>query len=347
MEEFELRHRDYVIVRVSTTGGLAGVAYALTRGAPTAKVIDDVLTPVVLGHDALDVEDLRDRIERQLLLLGTDGLVQRGLSLLDICCWDIRARAQQLPLWRLLDAARTVAPTLLVDCYPAPGEAHEQVAARLAARAEQGYGALKLHAFADPQETRSLLAAARTALSSDVELIVDAGMAWREPREAIEAIHLWAPYELAWVEDPFRAERAEWIREVREQTQVPIGAGDEVASPDAMRRLASLGAVDVVRLDATCHGGISGLLSLAEHSIQAGCQLSAHVYPEIHQHCVLAIPELRHLELFAPKTPYDCAEAFLTPASLVKVDNGTVRAPERLGLGIEFDWEAVRANAIS
>ena len=345
LEEFELTHREYVIARVTVESGLTGVAYALTRGAPTATVIDQVLVPLVVGQDAVRTDELRDHVERQLLLLGTDGLVERGLSLVDVCCWDIKAQEAGLPLWRLLGGKRETAPTLLVDCYPAPGEPPGQVAARLAERTAQGYGALKLHGQADPRVTRSLLAATREVVPSETELVVDAGMVWREPREAIDAIAHWAPHQLAWVEDPFRAERAESIRVVRQGTQVPIGAGDEVASPDAIRRLIALDAVDVVRLDAMCHGGISGFLALAERATRQGCELSAHVYPEIHQHCVFAIPELRHLELFAPETAYDCAEAFLTPASLVNVVSGEVSAPTRPGLGIELDWDAVEAAA--
>ncbi len=346
LEEFELTHREYVIVRVTTEGGLAGVAYALTRSAPTATVIDHVLTPRVVGQNALDTDSLRDRVERQLLLLGTDGLVERGLSLIDVCCWDIKARAAGLPLWQLLGAKRGAGPALLVDCYPAPGEPPQQIASRLAERTGQGYGALKLHGNADAEVTRSLLEAIREAVPAETELVIDAGMVWRKPREAITAIEHWAPYALAWVEDPFRAEQAESIMAVREGSNVPIAAGDEVASPDAMRRLIALDAVDIVRLDAMCHGGITGLMKLAEEATRRGCTLSAHVYPEIHQHCVFALPALRHLELFAPQTAYDCAEAFLTPSSLVEVENGKVSAPERAGLGIEFDWDAVEAASV-
>ena len=117
LEDFEIRSREYVVVRESlTTSGLEGVAWSLTRGAPMAQVIDSLVAPLAVGQDAFAIPALLERFEQQLSLLGTDGLVQRAISLLDIALWgDIRGKAFGAPVWRLLGGYRTVAPTLLVD----------------------------------------------------------------------------------------------------------------------------------------------------------------------------------------------------------------------------------------
>ena len=347
LEHFEIHFREYVIVRVTTTTGLEGVAWALTRGALIAHVIDVVAAPVVVGRDALAIPALLERFERQLALLGTEGLVQRAFSLLDIALWDIKGRAAEMPVWRLLGGYATEVPTLLVDAYPKPGDPMATIVDRIVARVGAGYRALKLSSASDPAVTASLLAAVREAVGPSVDLVVDVAMAWRDPRQGLAAIQLWAPYDPAWIEDPFRAEQVELIRFIRERSTVPIGAGDEVANPLAMQRLIATDAVDVVRLDAACQGGLSGFAKLAALATSRGCPISPHTYPEIHQHCAFALPGIRYLEVFAPQTPYDCTEAFLRPESLVRAIRGVVHAPANPGLGVEINWGAVEEHAVS
>jgi L-alanine-DL-glutamate epimerase-like enolase superfamily enzyme len=342
----EIRCREYVIVRVTTRSGIQGVAYALSRGAPTAAFIRSALAPLVRGEDALCIPRIREKIEDQLLLLGTDGVPERAMSLLDICLWDIKAKIAGLPLWRLLGGYRTEIPALLVDWYPTGQETAAELVAEFTRRVDEGYQALKIHCAGDAEWLAHVLAEARHQLGSGIALVVDAAMAWRHPHEAIAAIRRLEPVRLAWVEDPFRGDQVDWIRRVREQAKVPIGAGDEVASPGAMRRLMAAQAVDVVRLDATTQGGVSGFAALAHEARIRGLRICPHVYAEIHQHCAFAFPGLSYLEVYAPGTRFDCPEAFIKSECLVGTAGGQASAPERPGLGIDLDWDAVQANAL-
>jgi L-alanine-DL-glutamate epimerase-like enolase superfamily enzyme len=337
--------RDYVAVRVTSDTGYAGVAYALTRGAPLEAVLDALITPALLGRDALAIPARWHDVERRLVLLGMEGLPMRAMSLVDLCLWDIKAQVAGLPLWRLLGGFRTTAGTLLVDLYPTGDEDPREVAEAAADRSRRGHRLLKLHCGGDPAWVAAVLALTREA-SSAVEWVLDAGMEWEDPATAIAAIRQWETYRPAWVEDPFRAEQVDWVAQVRAAVDVPIAAGDEVASTAWMRELVERRAVDVVRLDALTHGGISGFAALARRAGELGCRVSPHVFAEVHQHCVFAWPEVAHLEVFAPGTPFDCAEAFVRPESLVPIDDGVVHAPERPGLGLDLDFDALTTHRI-
>jgi L-alanine-DL-glutamate epimerase-like enolase superfamily enzyme len=341
-----IRSREYVIVRVTTSDGAEGVAYALTRGAPLAELIRGLLTPLLLGQDALSPAMIRDRIEHQLVLLGTDGLVERALSLIDICLWDIKARVAGLPLWRLLGGRQTTLPALLVDWYPTGREEIPELVDEFLARAEDGYRAFKIHCTSNPEWLALLLREIRAKLGTSSDLVLDAAMGWRDPIEAICNIRFWEDYFPTWIEDPFRAERVEWIRRVRHSVRTPIGAGDEVPSPLTIRQLVTSEAVDVLRLDATNQGGVSGFLSLSSHAASQGCRVSAHVYPEIHQHLAFSCPGIDSVEMFSPGTPFDCSEQFIDQESLVRPVAGHVHAPKRDGLGIAIDWDTVKTHAI-
>jgi L-alanine-DL-glutamate epimerase-like enolase superfamily enzyme len=59
------------------------------------------------------------------------------------------------------------------------------------------------------------------------------------------------------------------------------------------------GAVDCLQLDVTRCGGITGWLRAAAVADAFGLQVSGHCAPSLHVAPALAIPNLRHVELFA------------------------------------------------
>jgi galactonate dehydratase len=175
--------------------------------------------------------------------------------------------------------------------------------------------------------------------------VLDLAMACKSHEDAIALMESWRDARPAWVEDPLRAERAEELRRIRDAVGVPVGAGDEVASVTAMSRLVDLEAVDVVRLDATCHGGITGFVALAERASQKRLRISAHTYPQIHAHCALALDALDHVEAFAIGSRYDCAGAFVLASAPTRLP-GEWAAGEEPGLGFDFDWSVVEGSAV-
>lgn len=346
LEHVVIREREYTVVRVTTEEGITGLAYSLTRGAPIAETLDRLVAPLLLGEDALDIPRHAERVGRALSLIGIDGFPLRALSLVDICLWDIKAKASGVPVWELLGGVRDDVPVLLVDCYPEEGSTVALLVEQLQARAAQGYRAFKLHCPVDRRLMTGLLDAARASLDADVELVVDLAMSCSAVDEAVALAHDWEPFQLGWIEDPFRGEEAELLGEVHRAAVVPLGAGDEVASARAIERLITLPAVDVVRLDATCHGGITGFRRLSELARVNGLRVSAHTYPEVHQHCAFATVELDHVEAFAPSSAYDCSEEFVVDECRLRPMNGRLVAPRDAGVGLELDWASVEGHAV-
>jgi L-alanine-DL-glutamate epimerase-like enolase superfamily enzyme len=104
-------------------------------------------------------------------------------------------------------------------------------------------------------------------------------------------------------------------------------------------------AVDVVRLDATCHGGITGFLALAQRASAKGLRVSAHTYPEVHRHCALAVEALDHVEAFAHGSRYDCAGGFVCRSETSR-SVAEEAAGDEPGLGLDFDWTAIEQSAV-
>jgi L-alanine-DL-glutamate epimerase-like enolase superfamily enzyme len=130
---------------------------------------------------------------------------------------------------------------------------------------------------------------------------------------------------------------------LRRAAPVPVGAGDE-ALPLEILGLIAADAVDVLRLDVTTVGGITGFAALRARIGAPDRGISTHVYPEIHQHLALAWPDVRVIETFARGGLFDSADRFVSHSSL-RYENGVVTPPEGHGLGLEIDWDVVARHA--
>jgi L-alanine-DL-glutamate epimerase-like enolase superfamily enzyme len=78
------------------------------------------------------------------------------------------------------------------------------------------------------------------------------------------------------------------LAELRTRTDVPIAQGDEQGGsyyPDALIRAE---AVDVVRVDLTCMGGITAGRRVIDETLDAGLAFAPHMFPHIHSQVLAA-----------------------------------------------------------
>jgi L-alanine-DL-glutamate epimerase-like enolase superfamily enzyme len=333
-----ISERRYAVLEIELGDGLIGTAYCLTRGAPVYDRLSASLNQRLLGTTIA-----------QLLEIAAAGPAAqddfaascRAHSLVDICAWDLRAQALGVPVWRCLTASAAARPVLLVDGYREAGETDRQLAARLAARVESGIVAIKLAADSDPTVTDRVLDHLRQAVGDRVELVVDMEQMATDVKTAAASMRLWSAHQLAWVEDPFDPSESRRTRAVRLQGESPIGAGDEGTLKE-LRDLKDADAVDVLRVDGTTAGGISGALSL----IESTGSVSFHVYPEIHRHLAFAFGVSGGIECFPSGGRFDFVERFIRATDITPDDRGWMTPPEEPGLGIALDLEAARSNLI-
>lgn len=338
-----IAHREFVVVRVRTAGGLEGYAYSLTRDAPLDLVLTEYLGPRLIGKDALDTDRVHEDLVRGAASLGAVGLVGRGISLVDICLWDIKGRAAGMPVWRLLGGHAATAPVGLVAPYAAGDEHEDAYAERLASLATRGYASLKLYPMNDPEAMRRRLAAIRARVGPDVGLVVDMAWSFSSVTEAIAAVRSWEEFRLDWVEDPFPADDWRSIRALSDAVETPIAVGDEVSVAATMERLIGERAVDIVRLDATSIGGFTSFASVRAQASRAGLAISPHAYGEVHRHCVHAWRGVSPVEIFPPASPTWGTSRFLIDELDLPVGRTEVDAPMEPGLSLPIDWAAVEA----
>ncbi len=334
-----IAHRSYAVVTVTTESGLQGKAFALSRDAPVAAVVESQLAPVLVGRDSDLIAARFDECFRATVASGRVGVVMRALSLVDIALWDVKAQRAELPLWRLLGGYAPEVPTMMVGGYPTGGSPEELVA-RVCEYGARGWKLLKVARTADRDAMRRLLIGSLEGLPAGCELVVDAAWVWRRPSDVVAEVRAWGNPPLAWLEDPLPTEDVAGYARLAATLPAPVGAGDEITDPHLMRAHLAEGSLAVLRLDATTVGGISGSLRLLHAAAAAGVPVSCHVYPELHVHLAAYAADGTSIETFDREdNPFDPAERLYSGGPVFRP--GIALAPDAPGLGIELDRELV------
>src|SRR5205823_5272179 len=99
------------------------------------------------------------------------------------------------------------------------------------------------------------------------------------------------------------------------------------------------GAIDVLQLDATRCGGITGFLQAAALADAFGIPVSAHTGPSIHQQVCCAVKAARHVEYF-----YDHAriEQMFFEGAARAIHGNLTPDKSKPGLGLEFKRAAAK-----
>jgi D-arabinonate dehydratase len=329
--------RDYIVVEVTTSDGVVGRAIGNGRNAPIDALVRESIAPLVIGLDPLRSEQVWARMYYGCLPIGQRGGLMSAISLVDVCCWDIRAQVAGMPLATLLGGYRDEVAVSIAGGYPELTPDPESTGEAVAGYVAAGYRSIKLAANGSPADT-ARLAAAREAGGDDVDLIVDVHWTWRDLQSAIRGARGWVEFDLTWLEDPFPARLAALVGPFRRAVDIPLGLGEDRAGLDDFTALLELD-VDVLRIDATVCGGITEFVRVAAVAAARGRSVSPHVFPEIHVHLAAALPNVIGVEMVDPRSGVTPIDRLLQP---VDVRDGVTAPPDGAGIGLTFDRDAVQ-----
>ena len=137
----------------------------------------------------------------------------------------------------------------------------------------------------EPYQNRLILdhqeSAAREAAPNDW-IGFDINMVLRTSAAVIEFENRIRDLKLGWIEDIVPPGNAHMVAEVRNASKTPIAMGDEQGGSYHPEALLTLKAVDVIRVDATTNGGITGLQRALNLAKEAHVKVAPHMFPHIH-----------------------------------------------------------------
>lgn len=290
-----------LVVVEPVTSGHRGLGWSYCAAPAAAAVIRELLEPVVLGSDVLDVPGIWQRMVRKTRNAGTPGLVSMAIAAVDLALWDLKARVLGLPLDRLLGRCRDAVPVYgsggfvsLTDVELADQLRRwtgEMGIPRVKIKVGERWGAAPARDLARTRLTSQLV-------GDDVEVFVDANGGYG-PGQARRLGTAYDDLGVVWFEEPVSSQHLADLHLLRQALRCDVAAGEYLASPLEAEQMCAAGAVDCLQLDVTRCAGITGWLQAAAVAGAHGLEVSGHCAPALHIAPAASIPNLRHVELFA------------------------------------------------
>jgi L-alanine-DL-glutamate epimerase-like enolase superfamily enzyme len=335
------RNTEVVVVEVEA-GGMRGLGYTYAHAA-AGKLVDTVLREVLVGGDELATERLYERMTQAVRNLGHVGLGAMAVSAVDIALWDLKGKLLGQPLFRLLGAARDAVPVYGSGGFTSYDDA--RLASQLGRWASDGMRFVKMKIGGCVPDEADRVKVARDAIGPKAELFVDANGAYA-PKEALRVAEMLAEYDVRWFEEPVSSDDLEGLAFVRDRAPacMDIAAGEYGWEPRYFERMLAARAVDVLQIDATRAGGVTGFMRAAALADAHAVPLSTHCAPAIHAQVGCAAARVRHLEWF-----YDHVriERILFDGAVAERGGLARPDPSRPGLGLELRRSDARRYAVA
>lgn len=306
-----------------------GYTYA---DAATAKLAQTMLAEAVQGIDAFNITAAWNKMVRAVRNLGRPGIASMAISAVDAALWDLKARLLDLPLVRLLGAARDGAPVYGSGGFTSYSESKLQD--QLGGWVSQGIRQVKMKIGRDPGADIGRVAAARKAIGEGAALYVDANGAYSR-KQALAQADIFHDHGVTWFEEPVSSDDLKGLRLIRDRAPpgMEIAAGEYGYDLYYFRRMLAAGAVDVLQVDGTRAAGITGFMQAAALAAAHGLDISAHCAPSLHAHPCCAVANVRPMEFFHDHVRI---ESMLFEGALTPIDGELRPDLSRPGLGLEF-----------
>ncbi len=320
--------RHWLFVKIYTDEGITGIGEC--SGWP--KVIDTAihdLKSVLIGEDPTHIERLYQKMMIAMMGHGMLGTVGGGaLTGLDMALWDIKGKVLNVPVWNLLGGkvrdririyAHANAPEVALSCK------------------KRGITAIKCGGVSNPVQK---IAALREAIGDEMDLMIDMhGPPWMTPADAARLARALEPYDLMWIEDPIAPENLDGYKRIRDAANVPLAAGERMATIFGLRDLIERELIDVAQPDTGRAGGITQMKKIAAMAEAHHIMMAPHsgslgpVAEYAALHLLAAIPNTLILERI--EDDWDGRAKTVIPHPQQK--DGYLMVPDAPGLGVDID----------
>lgn len=266
-----------VIIEMVTKSGVIGLGSTFSFTAADAEMIHialSVLAEAAKGQDVMATTALWTRLSQTLAFVGNGGPALAAMSALDIAAWDAKAKCLNLPMHRLLGAARADIPA-----YASAGSlVHDPagLAKEMEGHASEGFRAFKIKLGASITNNIARLEALRSALGEDVEIYVDANQQW-SAGATVQAARELERFRLGWLEEPLPATHIDRLAEVRKRIAMPIATGETNYGLAEFDQLIVAESADILMPNLQRVGGITGWRRVAEAAALRGIGIASHV----------------------------------------------------------------------
>jgi L-alanine-DL-glutamate epimerase-like enolase superfamily enzyme len=341
MPEEAGRKRPIVTVRLRTDDGIEGLGVTLYGGRLTKSLhaaVED-LAAATVGEDPMRMEAIITKLRTGDPGGGLGGIFTLALSPIDTALWDIKGKAINQPLWKLLGGHRDRVPTYASGSLRR-GLTDDQAQRAARILIQKGFREMKtqmaLPGNPTPAEEVRRVKVVREAIGPDIKLMCDINQRWR-PEQAMQ-IGRQVEEEgvgLFWLEDVTTCDDFAGLARVADALTTPIAGGEYVWGIVPFRHMIEARSVDIPMVDLARVGGVTQWMKVAAMAEAFNLPIVSHVMPEILLHMVAACPNGLTVEYM----PWMLCLYEETP----KIEDGHLVLPQKPGLGLKFDEKAIKS----
>jgi L-alanine-DL-glutamate epimerase-like enolase superfamily enzyme len=277
--------------------GVTGMGYTYgSRGL--TSFAEQLLSKHVTGQNSLSINSIWENLRRAVRNDGHQGLSSMAISAIDNALWDLRARLFKLPLVDLLGHAREK-----VEIYGSGGFTSmtlPELKDQMSGWQKQGIKKFKMKVGTHPEQDSSRVHFVRECIGPNAALMVDANEAY-DAGTALRLSQEFAKEDVSWFEQPLRDTNIEGLSELRRRLPagMSLSTGEYIYDSTQALQFLRAKSADVIQLDVTRCGGVTGFLKAAALCEAFNVPISTHCAPSLHVALGCSIPTLKHLEFFS------------------------------------------------
>jgi galactonate dehydratase len=363
---------NVVWVEVTDEHGVTGLGETYYLPGAVEAVLHDLAAPLVLGADAMRIEDTWQTLFARANFHGFAGAELRAISALDVALWDLLGKRVGLPVSTLLGGRVRDTIRVYNTCVDAGGHADQtgfvERPAELAEELlEAGFTAMKIwpwdrfapqiggdantgpagwsamgqvgHDLTPEQLHEGLraVAAIRERVGDRLDLMIEGHARW-DLNAALAICRALEPYDVAWIEDVVQPDSPGDLARLVRETRVPQCVSERLFSRFAFRSLLAESACHIVMCDVVWTGGLTEARKIADLA-------DAFHLPFVPHDCTGPVCLAASLQLCGHSTNAKIMEVvrgFVDGWYAEVVDNppevvqGTAEIPDRPGLGLSL-----------
>ena len=329
------------MVRITCNDGSHGTGYSYTIGTGGSSVVAllrDHLAPRLIGRDPAEIESIWRDLMFATHATAVGAITSLALAAIDTALWDWRCRRDGQPLWKAAGGAKRRIPVYTTEGgwlhLPTDTIVRETVAAK-----EAGFlGAKVKVGLPHVSDDVARLEAVRAAVGDGFEIMVDANQCFTLG-EALRRAPRYAEIGIAWFEEPLPADDIAGHARLAAASHahgLPIAVGESLYSPAQFAAYVQQGAASILQPDVARIGGITPWLKVAHLAECHNLMVAPHFLMELHVSLTAAAPAAAWVE-YIPQLDS-------VASSRMAIEHGHALVPDAPGLGIEWDWDALRAR---
>ncbi len=325
-------------VFLEADNGLTGVAL----GDPGQQAaIHAMAENLLFGRDPRGVVGLWGRMADFAFKGGNRGAITDVIGALDVALWDLKAKANDEPLWKTLGASSRA-----VKAYASGIDLplnDEEIRAFYEGQAARGIRIGKLKVGLDREGDLRRIGIMKEALATSGRapiLLIDSNEYW-SPKQAIQHIRYFERHhEIFWAEEPARRWDYTGLRQVSQSVNAAVATGENLDDAADFRALIAHQAADILQIGVGT-GGITGAMRAAQMADGFDLPVSVMNCPGNYMaHFAAVLPNHIWMEVV------DAGREVVFNHDH-RVEDGYIILGDQPGNGIQFDMDELERHRVT